>query len=251
MKSKESNEIVVYWCPWWTPEPGINLDLVYQNPVNIYKDFISRSDSDRPAANFINCPAVSEKFKRTFMVKNVAETAFRFTNGEGGEKNVNYLNSKTTNAAIGITHQPTLKDNTLFEYHMAYAFLAEESLNITTSSPYFHKAPHLQYGALVPGSFDIGRWYRPIIAEFNLWEGNDYFHIQSDEPLMYWEFSTNKKVILKRYERTQKLYDITSSIINFKLVKRGSNLLSRYKKFDESSLRAIILKEIKNNLVED
>jgi hypothetical protein len=250
MKSKESNEIIVYWAPWWTPEPGINLDIVYHDPVNIYKDFISRGDPDRPYPNFINCPAVSEKFKRTFMVKNVAETALRCDLDENKEIKISYLNSRTTNSAAGIRHQPTLKENLLFEYHMAYALFSEESLTLATSSPYFHKTPHLQYGALVPGSFDIGRWYRPIIAEFNLWTDNDYFHIQPDEPLMYWEFFTNKKIILKRYERTQKLYDITSSVINFKLVKRGSNLLSRYKKFDESSLRAIILKEIKANLVE-
>jgi hypothetical protein len=216
MKSKESNEVVVYWCPWWAPEAGVNLDLVYQNPVSIYKDFISRSDAERPYANFINCPAVSEKFKRTFMVRNTAETALRCDVDENNEIKIVFLNERTTNTAAGITHQ----------------------------------APHMQYGAIVPGSFDIGKWYRPIISEFNLWEGNNKFHIQAYEPLMYWEFFTNKKVILKRYERTQKLYDITSSIVNFKLVKRGSNMLSRYKRFDESALRAIILKEIKNNLVE-
>jgi hypothetical protein len=250
MRSKESNEVIVYWAPWWAPEAGINLDIVYHDPVNIYKDFISRGDPERPYPNYINCPAVSERFKRTFMVKNIAETALRCDLDENKELTISYLNSKTTNNAAGVRHKPTLKDNFLFEYHMAYALFAEESLTLATSSPYFHKAPHLQYGAIVPGSFDIGRWYRPIISEFNLWSGNDYFHIQPDEPLMYWEFLTNKKVILKRYERTQKLYDITSSVINFKLVKRGSNLLSRYKRFDESSLRAIILKEIKANLVE-
>ena len=250
MKSKESNEVVVYWCPWWAPEAGVNLDLVYQDPVSIYKDFISRSDSERPYANFINCPAVSEKFKRTFMVRNTAETALRCDVDENNEIKITFLNERTTNTAAGITHQATLKDNILFEYHMAYALFSEESLTLATSSPYFHKAPHMQYGAIVPGSFDIGKWYRPIISEFNLWEGNNKFHIQAYEPLMYWEFFTNKKVILKRYERTQKLYDITSSIVNFKLVKRGSNMLSRYKRFDESALRAIILKEIKNNLVE-
>jgi hypothetical protein len=250
MKTKESNEIVVYWCPWWVPEPGVNLDLVYQDPVNVFKDFISRGDSSRPYANFINCPAVSERFKRTFMVKNTSETAIRFDVDENNEIKIVPLNEKTTNTAVGITHQSTLKNNILFEYHMAYALFAEESLILSTSSPYFHSAPHMQYGAIVPGSFDIGKWYRPVISEFNLWEGNNNFHIQPYEPLMYWEFFTDKKIILKRYERTQKLYDITSSIVNYKLVKRGSNMLSRYKKFNESSLRAIILKEIKNNLVE-
>lgn len=250
MNSKESNEIVVYWSPWWVPEPGINLDLIYQSPINVYKDFISRGSPERPYANFINCPAVSEKFKRTFLVNNTAETSIRFDTDETNGIKPVYLNERTTNSAVGITHQDTLKDSILFEYHMAYAFFSEESLMLATSSPYFHKAPHMRYGAIVPGSFDIGKWYRPIISEFNLWEGEKQFHIKQYEPLMYWEFFTDKKIILKRYERTQKLYDITSSIVNFKLVKRGSNMLSRYKKFDESSLRSIILKEIKNNLVE-
>ena len=134
---------------------------------------------------------------------------------------------------------------------MRYALFAEESLQLAINSPYFQKAEHLKYGAIVPGTFDIGNWYRPIIPEFNLWADNNYFHIQSGEPLMYWHFNTDKEIILKRYERTQKLSDIADSLVGFKLVKSSSNLFSRYRNFNETSLRSIILKEIKNNLVED
>ena len=65
------------------------------------------------------------------------------------------------------------------------------------------------------------------------------------------EIKEQKEIVLKRYERTQKLSDIADSLVGFKLVKSSSNLFSRYRNFNETSLRSIILKEIKNNLVED
>jgi len=247
---KTSNQIVVYWCPWWTTQPNINLDLIYKNPQSLFKYAMENYNHQKKTQNFIQCPAVSNRLKQTYFTTNLVETEFEIVY-ENQEPRVKYLNEKTTNASVGFSHAPTLKNNQLFEYDMRYGLFAEESLHMGINSPYFQKAEHLKYGAIVPGTFDIGSWYRPIIAEFNLWANNNYFHIQSGEPLMYWQFNTDKEIILKRYERTPKLSDIADSLVGFKLVKSSSNLFSRYRNFNETSLRSIILKEIKNNLVED
>ena len=53
--------------------------------------------------------------------------------------------------------------------------------------------PHMQYGAVTPGQFNIGKWFRPIQTEINLWENINTFSINKDEPLAFINFLTSKK----------------------------------------------------------
>lgn len=71
------------------------------------------------------------------------------------------------------------------------------------------------------------------------------------EPMAYLEFSTNKPIVFKRFELTQKLIDLASDSIHTRTKQtRGLNgLWNRYKMFDESYGKKIIVKEIKSNLI--
>ena len=247
---KKNNQIVVYWCPWWDPKKDINLDVLYRKPENVYRDLIKNFEPKDEFANFMNCPAVSEKLKRTYVIKNVAETEIEVFINDDGYPDIRYINTRNTNTPAYMPHAPTLRNQYLVEYQMAFGLFAEESLEVSMTSPFFHKAEHLKYGAIVPGQFDIGRWYRPLMAEFNLWSDNSKLHVPEGDPLMYWEFHTDKEIVLKRYSMTPKLFNIATTLINFKILRKWSKLLPRYQYFKESSMREIVLKEIKNNLID-
>ena len=53
--------------------------------------------------------------------------------------------------------------------HLSYIFFSEEDIEMTMTSPFFSDAPHLQYGSIVPGSFNISKWFRNVNLEFNIW----------------------------------------------------------------------------------
>jgi len=251
MKTKD-NPITVYWCHWLNVDSvtdGTNLECGYTDPVNVLEELASRRETQTDDS-FFRCPVLTEKFKNMYMVRNMVNTDLQVRFDESNHPYTEYLNTEGANAAVKYSHPPSLKGNLLIEYDVGYGLFADEPLLMAMSSPYFHRAEHLQYGAILPGAYDIGRWYRPIVTEFNLWEGNTRLHVPSQDPLMYWDFHTDRDIVIKRYEMTDKLKGIMSSIIHATPPSPRSKLWPRYDRFERSSLKTAILEEINKNLVE-
>ena len=72
--------------------------------------------------------------------------------------------------------------------------------------------------------------------------------IEAGEPLGYIEFGTDRKIVLKRFEATDKLHTIGGEIIHAR-AKKWKTLGARYELFDRSPMRKIIMKEILENLL--
>ena len=68
--------------------------------------------------------------------------------------------------------------------------------------------------------------------------------------MMYVQFLTDKKVILKRFEYTSELKSIADQLVNFKHVKPLQPLKNLYKLFVESKRNKLVSKLIKDNLLE-
>jgi hypothetical protein len=225
---------------------------MYHKPIQVFQDLSSSFNPPTITKNFMNCPAVKDHLESTFFVRNPTDTDMQVSFNEENEID-GLINNNTENTPVPglLKHSPTLSNQLLIEYGMSFSFFCEESLEVSISSPYFHQAPYLNYGAIVPGGFDIGKWYRPFNCEINLWEGNGRLIIKKDEPLAYFKFATDKKIILKRYNVNDKLYRLAVSLVNFKDTAKWKKLVYRYDSFSKADLREIVLKEIKNNLIEE
>ena len=245
-----SNEIVVYWSPWWDVANETNMDMWYHDPINVYKDLMSIFHPPIVTKNYMQCPAVKNELESTYLFLNPADTEIVIKKEANKDITVNHKEVESTLIPCLLRHAPTLDNHDLFEYHLSYMFFAEESLPITMSSPYFHKTNYTNYGAIVPGTYDCGQWFRPLNIEIQLWSGNNFFRIEENEPLVYFRFNTDKKIVFKRFVATKKAWDISASMVRFKGQPKWYNLSSRYEKFHKSSMRDIILNEIKNNLLE-
>ena len=143
----------------------------------------------------------------------------------------------------------TLKNQLIFDYHMPFIFFADKPLEMMLSSPYFHKPGYMQYGAIVPGRFDVGSWFRPMRFEINLWEGNQLFKIEEGEPLAYLTCNTNEKIKLQKFHMNEKLYNIALACANSSAWWAGTSLAKRYAKFHASQSQKKVLEEIKRNLI--
>jgi|694.fasta_scaffold59960_5 hypothetical protein len=250
MMDKENDTITVYWAPSWIGN-DTNNDIFYHEPISVYKDLLSKFNPPTATKNFMSCPAVKGNLENTFFILNPTDADMQVSFDKDG--NIDGLrNNNVEHSAIParLQHSPTLTNQLLIEYGMSYCFFSEEPLNVLMTSPYFHNTHYLNYGAIVPGGFDIGQWYRPFNFEINLWDGNGRLIIKKNEPLVYLKFDTDKKIVFKRYHASEKMHKIAASLVHFKDAPRWRKLITRYQFFNRADMRSVVLQEIKNNLIE-
>jgi len=239
--SMKQDEIIVYYSPVNLRHPEANWDILSYEPLQVFDQV--KENYSKEKMSFIGCPAVKNLLKNTFAWKNTLRSEYQIKDG-----NVEIVSKQ--GIAGFIDHQPTIKDNVLLIIMQSFAlFCEEDSLEVELTAPYFEKAQHLQYGAVVPGRFDIAKWYRPINIEFNLWANQNYFSLDEDETMAYLSFKTDKQVKLVRYQMTEELVKIQRVVSDSATWNPKVPLSNRYQRFKRSRMKDIVLKEIKKNVV--
>ena len=259
---EEQNEQIVYWAPWIDRETGQRdnkstvSEWLYKEPSSVWQELLEIKDqniiSSKVTTTYLQCPATREALSSVFVVRcpcySSAEVLIREDNQI---EKVEQAWTGVSQCEITMSHAPTLYNQLLVIVNYPFIFFSEESLFMRSTSPWFHSAPHTSLGGIVPGLYDIGRWFRPLNFEYNLWYKNNRFELGEGEPMAYLEFSTSKPVVFKRFELTQTLINLATDSIHTRTKQtRGLNgLWNRYKMFDESYAKKIITKEIKAHLL--
>jgi mRNA-degrading endonuclease YafQ of YafQ-DinJ toxin-antitoxin module len=237
----ENKEKIVYWAPVFFDD-SVDWNMMYYDLPSL-QDYLrpSMAKTD-PSKNLFYCPAVSNITKNTFLVINPIETHCICNGNEIGIKSKNYL-------TVDIDHEPSITDNILLAYGMHYVFFTEEDLTLSITSPYFTQSDYMKYAALVPGKFKINSWFRAINLEFNLWGGNREFHVKKEEVLAYINFNTDDKIKLVRFNMNKELHKYLNSCGSSSSWESFIPLVDRYKRFKQTHMQDLILKEIKKNIV--
>lgn len=242
---KNNDEVNVYWAPLFhnNEDKDYNWNIIYPDPISVYENLRPNKSQTEPNNNFFYCPAFKGFTSNVFLFKNPIACDFIV------DEKYNLISNTKNFVNASFEHHPSIEDCLLIFYGLRWIFFSEEELDITVTSPFFITPKHMQYANIVPGKFSISNWFRAVNTEFNLKPGIKNLKIEKDEPILSVFFNTNKKVNLVRFEMNDKL--VTSSSV----CGRSSDweawvpLLSRYKRFKETRMKEIILKEIKNNLV--
>jgi hypothetical protein len=240
--------ITVYWAPaYFLADIEKNWSYLYPKPQTLFSNLMS--NRARANSSYFVCPAVSPKFKRTLIFNFPINTSYHFVNDEDGfnikalTENYIYI-EKIRDSSVNFG--PTL----LLGLH--YIFFAEESLITTFSPPMFSKPKHTKHGAIVPGEFDIGQWFRPFNAEIQTWENSSELHFEENEPLFYVEFKTNRKIELKRFTMDKQLISLSSATVSSKnLLGQFRSLNQKYNDFKNIGMREKVLTQIKKNLIDE
>lgn len=247
MKSKK--EVVVYWSPVWDLSSDISFDIYYHEPISIIKEILTNRVKERHK-NFVECPAFIDTLKNTYVIYSQTEIDLSIQVDNNNQVCAfGFTNTEPSRLGGRLSHYPTLKNQFLVQVDMSLCFFSEEPLVVSSNSPFFHQVPHLNYGALVPGKYDIGKWFRPINLEYNLWEGVNRLKIDAGEPLAYFSFETESQIIFRRFNMNKRLLGIAHQMASYKDNAMWKSLNFRYKKFEESSIRDLVLKEIKESLI--
>ena len=245
MKKDNKNPLIVYWAPAVAPIDG-SWDLLYPEPTNLYSDLMSDKNENRGLTNYLLCPSASSKFKKTYVITQPHDSSYfyDFTDKE------NPIIHPTSKMHIGceVKRPATIKAGPTVEFYLRYIFFAEEPVSARFTPPMFHPAKHTNYGTCVPGTMDIGSWFRPYPLEMQLWGQSGEIKFKENEPLFYLELDTDREIILKRFQFTEKLHNYAKHCVTF--YSQEYSLLKRYNQFKATKMNDLVLKEIINNTID-
>lgn len=248
--------IVIYWSPYssaGTSEPLIGeFNLLYPDPENVYSSLVRRmpdSKNNRSIMTYMSCPAASARLKNMWVFKApfTMEYGYDFSDPD---------NPKVWNITEGyfawrITRKSVIEGGALISLSIKHMLFSEESITPLFGPPVMFKPQYLNYGTSVPGAFDISKWFRPHVFEVQLWNNVGTFKIEEGEPLFTVEFITDRPIQIKRFAMTKSLVEYADSCVDSsRYFGKWLGLAKKYEIFTKSKMDKIILKEIKNNLVD-
>jgi len=242
---KQNSKIKIYWAPYIT-DKKYDWSILQYDPENLFERFKNNLNKDSiksKGGNLIMCPAVKNYTNKIFIFKNTLQSYFEFNeNNEIIPISKNYIHAS-------IVHENSLQDCRLVLYNVPLIFFSEKDINMTLTSPYFSNSPHLKYGSIVPGKFNISKWFRNINIEFNLWQNINEFKIEKDEDLFYVNFECEEEIELIRFDLTERLIKISEVIGTSSIWEKLIPLKERYERFKKSKMHKIIIKEIEKNII--
>ena len=254
MRKQSKSETVIYWAPAYSARDAYDTNHLYTEPKSLYEEMVAKKAPLKDnALDFLRCPATSDLMKHTFVVRAPVDThvALNFDSRRTKDLNTNSAYENTHKVKLEFVHQPTLLNHNLVNYSHPIVFFSEEETMIATlTAPYFEKVSSYESGVIVPGRFDIAKWFRPMNMEFQLWTGVDTLKISAGEALCYLHFDTDKKIVLKRFVTNNEIEKLIASFIKVSPFKKFARLSERYKMFKESNSKQRVLKLIQKQLIE-
>lgn len=243
--------LIVYWSPCYLPDIGTTINLLAQPPQPFWKtmpkyvehNYFGGENLDN-GGNYRACKAAQEYIKNVFVIKAPETSTIELSS--------DYVQPLTTEISgpwrfDGAT---SLKNSHRIEYDYSWLFFCEEPLLMKVTPPYMHKTTAATSGFISSGSFDIGRWFRPVNASFHLWPNINSITVTEEEPLMYIEFFTNRNIILKQFELIDSIKAISRQAVNFKRHVKNESMGSLYERFTRTNRHKHLIKLIKCNLTE-
>jgi len=239
-----SDILNIYWSPASFILEEESWNMLYAEPKNILNSFYEKRNADAKYRSFLSCPAFKDRLKNIFMFENIFDSEYHYKD--------NFTES-VGQSAVGLYSQrkKSINSGPLLTYNMSWIFFSEEPVNCFFTSPYFHKAEYCSSGALVPGQFDIGSWFRPFNLEIQMHDNEGTIKFNKNEPLFYMDIDTNKKINFVRFNLNKKIYSLYQEAVQSpERYKKFMPLKERYNIFKSSKMNKIILNEIKKEIID-
>ena len=227
--------ITIYWC--------LNDDewLRAKTPEPIYKGFVKEPKNQKNDITL--CPATKDYMKNIFSLKSIFSYDFKIDNIEGNDTiTTSMYDQKFFNDHINIRSQT----HKLFSFTQRFCFYTEEKSLLMSAGilPFLEDNNITKRCTVIPGTFDIGRWFRQIEFAFYLKKDYDEFKIEEDEIYQYIKFHTKEKIIFKQFRVNSEIHSLildidrakNSRIPKFRSLEEYYLMLKNKKQTDSHSL---------------
>ena len=239
-----SDEIIVYWS-----FSGFHVDgetqYRFDDPRRIKLDSKELDKENGLSLQFTKCPAYKDVIESTFTINSPFDFTIRSSNGQF-MFDAPYANQDFLNKYFIIRDVKSK----FFTFKTPFLFFCEESLQMQQTGAHFNQNGFIDKTLIIPGKYDIGKWFRPLETPFIFKNGVESVSVTENDVLTYVNFLTDKKVILKRFHYTQEMEQLVREMSGLKRFKTEFKPLSWfYEKFSSNGIKKKVLKLIKENLV--
>ena len=239
---KNKKEVIVYWS---ILEQEIFKN--YDNPTNLYKEIINLKEKKSSTVSFFSCPAVSDRLKSSFVFKSNFDANIFYDFSD--INNPLIMQDEGTEAFY--LKPSSIKNAANIAIKTSFLFFSEEDIECLINPPSFHKPTDFYKKGFIPGGkMNIGKWFRPVTLEIQMWDIKNSLSIKKEDPLFYLELLTDKNVIMQKFEFNDTIKEIASYCTEARH-REGRNLplSKRYDVFIKNKKHEELIKFIKESLV--
>lgn len=232
--------IIIYWAAFSLPERQTRMNMIWDPPVRLI-DILPASHSKE--SSYRTCTGANNLFIQTYTLIHPIDVSLKVE----GDFDAPIID---TNFNAWNTRPAAFKNCYSIDYDFGWIFFAEESVIMKQTPPYLHNTSDKISATVASGAFDISKWFRPVYPSYILWEGVNSLTLTKGQPAFYLEFQTNRKIILKHFELTSELKNISDEIVKHKDIFPKESFIDMYNKFIKSHRDKRIIKLIKENVLE-
>ena len=209
--------------------------------------------------DYYRCPANKTILNKILVVKSPVDLEYDIVennNNELGESSLRELGEliitprapRWIKDILNSNATRTKNNQIIVQFNLVSCYLlSEESTAATILPPFLHDSPLNKY-KLLPGEYDISKWYRSLHPALILPNDQEKIVVKRGQVLFYILLNTDKKINLVHYHATDKLLDYITDCNNVTHFTPKKNLKYRYNLFDEKKFKDKILNEIKQHL---
>lgn len=230
----------IYWSKYNVHGEKTNnllMDISIKNLYSYIKNNYPRSGST--STDWIKCPAVGNILSKTHYVGHPIDISIEIKNN----KIVKYKNPEISTLLNFRTFD---NQYSIMDYLLSIHLFCEDQINANIMTPYLDGNKNF---FLVPGSYDISSWFRPINPSFLIKNENYDIDFIKGRPMMYISFSTQEKINFKEFYFTDTLKDISFEMVNFKKFNKRNKINNLYKLFNNKKVNKVVLKEIRKSII--
>ncbi len=244
--------IEVYYAvkPTWSKVDNIfdstmTLTMLDEGLSSVYKDLKQNQNKDiENMGSMFSCRSFLQYTKNMYVMKNPFDINVRVEKSKVFNLGNRELDKLFMNRVLQIENVYN------FNYTPGYLFFSEESVEIEILSPFMHKSNFCKNGYIVPGKFNISKWFRAVNPALQFYDNLDKVILsEKNDPLMYINFRTHENVRLKKFMVTPEMEDIIYAATTYKRYDPNRSLSYLYDKFVRAGMNRRILKLIKENLI--
>jgi hypothetical protein len=244
--------IEVYYAvkPTWSKVDNIfdstmTLTMLDEGLSSVYKDLKQNQNKDiENMGSMFSCRSFLQYTKNMYVMKNPFDINVRVEKSKVFNLGNRELDKLFMNRVLQIENVYN------FNYTPGYLFFSEESVEIEILSPFMHKSNFCKNGYIVPGSYDISKWFRPVNPALQFYDNSEKIIVsEKNDPLMYINFRTHDNIKLKKFMVTPEIEDIIHAATTYKRYDPNRSLSYIYDKFVKGGFHKRTLRLIKENLI--
>ena len=212
----------------WAPvfyEATRGLELFVTKPQSLYDTHMKHMDH-----RYRQCPATVSLARRTYVVTAPFDAHFVL---DADARQIEFINPHVQpldffNFRDG---QYVTDSEPLISLNFHQLFLAEQSVDMQITAPWFEKQ-HSDF-RVIPGSYDCGRWWRPVDFALQLPHRRSTVKIQRGQALFYVTFGTDQTIRLRELRLTDQLQSFLGVCTQAKHYEPRCPLRTLYGLFDK------------------